>query len=483
MREKNTRSRRRPTFLESMVPIIAMLAILTIGKGVMGYSTEPLLIMVACVAAVVAFRVGVTWDEMLEEISHKIAKGMPAILILISVGALVGTWMASGTIPLMIYYGIQIVNPQWMLVTSFLITAVVSVVTGTSWGSVATMGVALMGISGALGVSLPATAGACIAGSYLGDKISPLSDTTNLAPIAAGSSLYEHIGHMFYTTIPASIVSLVVYAIAGLRADITADVTSETVTTMLAQLDTMYHWNLLLLLPAVIVLAGSLLRKPTIPVMLLSTAVAGIEGLVIQGVSLKDVLSATVSGFDVSMIQRAGFDPAACSAEITKLLNRGGMNSIMSTTLLVFCAFCFAGIMSRAGCLEVVLEKILGAAKSTGALITATVASCIVMALTTGNSYLSILIPGEMFRDAYKARGLAAKNLSRTLEDAGTVLVPLVPWSAAGAYMTATLGVETLEYLPWAVLCYTGFIFAILWGYTGFGIAKLDDGKEREGTV
>ena len=483
MKEKNTRSKRRPTFLESMVPIIAMLVILTLGKGVMGYSTEPLLIMVACVAAFVAFRVGVTWDEMLEEISNKIAKGMPAILILISVGALVGTWMASGTIPLMIYYGIQIVNPQWMLVTSFLITAVVSVVTGTSWGSVATMGVALMGISGALGVSLPATAGACIAGSYLGDKMSPLSDTTNLAPIAAGSSLYEHIGHMFYTTIPASIVSLIVYAIAGLKTDITADVTSETVTTMLAQLDTMYHWNILLLVPVAIVLAGSLLRKPTIPVMLLSTVVAGIEGLVIQGVSLKDVLIATVSGFDVSMIQRAGFDPAACSAEITKLLNRGGMNSIMSTALLVFCAFCFAGIMSRAGCLEVVLEKILGAAKSTGALITATVASCIVMALTTGNSYLSILIPGEMFRDAYKARGLAAKNLSRTLEDAGTVLVPLVPWSAAGAYMTATLGVETLEYLPWAVLCYTGFIFAILWGYTGFGIAKLDDGKEREGTV
>ena len=286
MKEKNTRSKRRPTFLESMVPIIAMLVILTLGKGVMGYSTEPLLIMVACVAAFVAFRVGVTWDEMLEEISNKIAKGMPAILILISVGALVGTWMASGTIPLMIYYGIQIVNPQWMLVTSFLITAVVSVVTGTSWGSVATMGVALMGISGALGVSLPATAGACIAGSYLGDKMSPLSDTTNLAPIAAGSSLYEHIGHMFYTTIPASIVSLIVYAIAGLKTDITADVTSETVTTMLAQLDTMYHWNILLLVPVAIVLAGSLLRKPTIPVMLLSTVVAGIEGLVIQGVSL-----------------------------------------------------------------------------------------------------------------------------------------------------------------------------------------------------
>ena len=474
-KEKKARAKRKPTFLESIIPIIAMLLILTIGKGVLGYSTEPLLILVACVSAFVAYRVGITWDEMLDEISNKIAKGMPAILILVTVGAMVGTWMAAGTIPLMIYYGVQIVNPQFLLVTAFLITAVVSVVTGTSWGSVATMGVALMGIASTLGVSLPATAGAVIAGSYFGDKMSPLSDTTNLAPIAAGSKLYDHIGHMFYTTIPATIISLVVYAVAGMNANVSAGANSETVTAMLAQLDTMFNWNILLLLPVIIVLAGSLLQKPTIPVMLLSTIVAGIEGILFQGVTLKDTLTATVNGFNVSMIVREGFDPATATAEITKLLNRGGMNGIMSTTLLVFCAFCFAGIMSKAGCLDVVLEKILSVAKSTGALISATVGSCIVMALTTGNSYLSILIPGEMFRDAYKARGLAAKNLSRTLEDAGTVFVPLVPWSAAGAYMTATLGVETLSYLPWAVLCYTGFIFAIIWGYTGFGISKLED--------
>lgn len=479
-KEKKVREKRKPTFLESIIPIIAMLVILTIGKGVYGFSTEPLLILVACVAAFIAFRVGVTWDEMLDEISQKIAKGMPAILILVTVGAMVGTWMAAGTIPLMIYYGVQIVNPKFMLVTSFLITAVVSVVTGTSWGSVATMGVALMGIAGTLGVSLPATAGAVIAGSYFGDKMSPLSDTTNLAPIAAGSTLYEHIGHMFYTTVPATIVSLVVYAIAGMNADVTASTNSETVTAMLNQLDTMFSWNILLILPVIIVLAGSLMQKPTIPVMLLSTIVAGIEALVFQGVSLKNIFSATVNGFDVAMIVRDGFDPATCTAEVTKLLNRGGMNGIMSTTLLVFCAFCFAGIMSRAGCLDVVLQKILSVAKNTGALITATVGSCIVMALTTGNSYLSILIPGEMFKDAYKARGLAAKNLSRTLEDAGTVFVPLVPWSAAGAYMTATLGVETLDYLPWAVLCYTGFLFAIIWGFTGFGIAKLDEGEVKK---
>ena len=184
-KEKKVRVKRMPTFAEAIIPIIAMLLILTIGKGVFGYSTEPLLILVACVAAFVAWRVGVTWDEMLDEISNKIAKGMPAILILITVGAMVGTWMAAGTIPLMIYYGVQIVNPKFLLVTAFLITAVVSVVTGTSWGSVATMGVALMGIASTLGVSLPATAGAVIAGSYFGDKMSPLSDTTNLAPIAA----------------------------------------------------------------------------------------------------------------------------------------------------------------------------------------------------------------------------------------------------------------------------------------------------------
>lgn len=477
---KEKRKLRRPTFLEAFTPIVAMLVILTYGKGVMGYATEPLLLLVAGIAAFLAFRVGITWDEIMDEVCLKIAKGMPAILILVSVGALVGTWMAAGTIPLMIYYGVQMVNPQWMLVTSFLITAVVSVVTGTSWGSVATMGVALMGIASTLGVSLPATAGAVIAGSYFGDKISPLSDTTNLAPIAAGSTLYEHIFHMFYTTIPATIISLIVYAFIGMNADTTASVNSESVTRMLNQLDSMYSWNIMLIIPVVIVLAGSILKWPTIPVMMGSTVVAGIEAIALQGISLKNVLASTVSGFNVSMIAAPGFDAASCTMEVTKLLNRGGMNSIMSTTLLVFCAFVFAAIMSRAGFLDVVLQKILSVAKSTGALISATVASCLVMALTTGNSYLSILVPGEMFRDAYKARGLAPKNLSRTLEDAGTVFVPLVPWSAAGAYMTSCLGVETLDYLPYAILCYAGFMIAIFYGFTGIGIAKLEDeGKDE----
>lgn len=471
--EKQTR--RMPTFTESIIPIIAMMVILTVGKGYLGYPTEPLLLLVAGIAAVIAFRVGVTWDEMMDEICQKIAKGMPAILILTCVGALVGAWMCAGTIPMMIYYGVQIVNPTFMLVTAFLITAVVSVVTGTSWGSVATMGVALMGIASTLGVNLAATAGAVIAGSYFGDKISPLSDTTNLAPVAAGSKLYEHIGHMFWTTIPATIISLIVYAVVGFQNSGSKDVSSEAVNTMLRQLEAMYDFNIFLLLPVVMILAGSIMKKPTLPVMMGSTVLAGIEALIFQNITLKSLLVATVKGFKIAMIARPGFDPATAAPQIVKLLNRGGMAEIMGTTLLVFCAFCFAGIMSRAGCLEVVLQKILGFAKTTGDLVASTVASCMTMGLCTGNSYLSILIPGEMFRDAYKARGLAAKNLSRTLEDAGTVFVPLVPWSAAGAYMTACTGIETLDYAPWAILCYTGFIIAMFYGYTGIGIAKLED--------
>lgn len=479
MKKKSERQRRMPTLLEAMIPIIAMLVILFYGKGVRNWSTEPLLIIVAAIAGIIALRVGCTWNEMMDEISNKIAKGMPAILILITVGALIGTWKASGTIPMMIYYGIQIVNPKFLLVTAFLITALVSVVTGTSWGSVGTMGVALMGIASGLNVSLPATAGAVIAGSYFGDKLSPLSDTTNLAPIAAGSELYSHIRHMLWTTVPATVASLAVYWIAGMGTSVVSVSNPESVNTMLHTLDKMYSWNVILLLPALMILAGSLMKLPTIPVMLGSSAMAGILAFAVQGISVGNILKCTVSGFDVSMINAPGFDSTKVIWDVTRLINGGGMGGIMSTTLLVFCAFCFAGIMSCAGCLDVVLNGLLSIVKTTGGLITSTVISCLTMALTTGNSYLSILIPGEMFREAYKKRGLAAVNLSRTLEDAGTVTVPIVPWSAAGAYMTATLGVQTLDYLPWAVLCYVGFLFAIFYGFTGIGIKKMTL-EERE---
>lgn len=475
METKNEKQKRLPTLIEALIPIISMLIILFYGKGIKGWSTEPLLIMVAVIAGFIAVRVGCTWDDMMNEISQKIAKGMPAILILISVGALMGTWKASGTIPMMIYYGIQIINPSLLLVTAFILSAFISVVTGTSWGSVGTIGVAFMGIASGLNVSAPATAGAVVAGSYFGDKLSPLSDTTNLAPISAGSELYSHIKHMLWTTVPASIISIIVYWFAGRGTDVVSATNPETVDMMINTLNTMYSFNILLIIPPILILAGSVLKWPTIPVMVGASFLAGLLAFFVQGVDLADILKCTVSGFDVSMINRDGFDSSEVIWEVTRLINGGGMSGIMSTTLLVFCAFCFAGIMSCAGCLDVVLNALLSVVKTTGGLIASTVVSCLTMALTTGNSYLSILIPGEMFKDAYKKRRLSAVNLSRTLEDAGTVAVPIIPWSAAGAYMASTLGVETLEYMPWAILCYLGFIIAMFYGFTGIGIKHMTD--------
>lgn len=474
--------KRKPTFTEAIIPVVAMLILLGFGYGYLKMKAEPLLIFAAFIAAIIAMRVGVTWDEMLEGIVEKLSKTMGATLILIVVGMLIGTWMLSGTIPMMIYYGIKLVNPQFLLITAFLICCIVSSFTGTSWGTVGTMGVALMGIATGLGVSLPATAGAVVAGSYFGDKLSPLSDTTNLAPIAAGSELYDHIKHMLYTTTPAFIISIIIYGIVGASSSGAAIVTPEKVQFLMNTIDQLFKIEginiLLLLIPVAIVIYGSVTKKPTLPVMLASSFVALLIGVYIQGFAWADALVSTVGGFNVSMAKHIqGFDPSTATFEVTRLLHRGGMSSMMGTLLLAYSAFGFGGIISKAGCLEVILEKILQSVKSIGGLVTSTVLSCLTMALVTGSSYLSILIPGELFKETYKARGLAAKNLSRTLEDSGTVVVPLVPWSMAGVYMATTLGVSVVSYAPWAVLCYTGFIFAIIYGVTGFGIAKLDGSK------
>lgn len=413
---------------------------------------------------------------MQEAIIEKIAKALPATLILWSVGFLIGSWMFSGTVPMIIYYGVQIVNPKFLLVTAFIITAIVSTVTGTSWGSAGTIGVALMGIAGGLGVSLPATAGAVVAGAYFGDKISPLSDTTNLAPIAAGSELYEHIKHMFYTTIPATVASLIIYLVVGLGAS--GDVnTPETVNAMLAQLDGMFNWNIILLLPVIIIVTGSLKKWPTIP-MLGTSLFSILLGVFVQGYTFKDGFTALIKGFDVSM---TGYEGEVIW-EVTRLINRGGVVSVTGTTVLIFCAMGFAGVVSKSGMLDVVLQTIMTKVRTTSGIILSTIASCFTVAFVTGSSYLSILIPGELFKDMYVKRNLHPKNLSRTLEDSGTVLVPLIPWSAAGAYMTATLGVPTVQYLPWAVLNYMGIIFAMILAVTGIGIARLDkeQGKEKK---
>lgn len=465
---------RKPTLFEAFIPIIMMLFLLAIGYGVYGLSPEPLLILASIIAGFVAMRVGVKWDDMMDGIREKLDMAMPAILVLISIGILIGAWMISGTIPMMIFYGLELINPKFIILIAFIVSAIISIVTGTSWGSVGTVGVALMGIATGLGASLPATAGAIISGAYFGDKLSPLSDTTNLAPIAAGSELYEHIKHMLYTTIPAAVVAMGVYLFVGFNISSNNVATPNEMNVMLQTLSEMFNWNILLLLPPLIVLWGSITKKPTLPTIIFSSIVAGVIAKFYQNFSLSDIFASTVTGFNVSMVTIPGFDSEAVAFEVTRLVNQGGMQSMASVILIAFSAFAFAGIITKAGALEVIMDALLKIVRNTGDLIFSTVASCITMALVTGNSYLSIIVPGELFKDAYKKKNLHAKNLSRTLEDSGTVIVPLIPWSSAGVYMAGVLGVSTLSYAPWAILCYTGFIFAIILGYTGIGIEKID---------
>jgi Na+:H+ antiporter, NhaC family len=467
--------RKTPTVSQAIIPIVFMIVALAVGYGYFKMKIEPIMVISAFFAAMIALKLGYTWEEMQKSIIDKIASALPATLILWSVGFLIGSLMFAGTVPMIIYYGVQLINPKFILVTAFISSALLSLVTGTSWGAAGTIGVAMMGIAGGLGVSLPATAGAVVAGAFFGDKLSPLSDTTNLAPMAAGSELYEHIKHMLYTTLPAAIVSLIVYLFVGFKTTGADMATPELVTTMTTQLDSMFNFNIILLLPIVLVILGSVRKWPTIPTMLGTSILTIILGVVVQGFSLVDGFSALVGGFDVTMTGYAG----EVAEEVLKLINRGGVASVTSTTVLIFCAMGFAGIVSVSGMLDVVLELLMSKVKSTFGIIFATIVSCFTVAFVTGSSYLSILIPGELFKDVYPKKGLDPKNLSRTLEDSGTVIVPLVPWSAAGAYMESTLGVSTMEYLPWAVLNYTGIIFAIILAATGFGIAKIDNkGKE-----
>ena len=471
----NNNTPRSPTLVESLLPILAMILLLGFGYAAFDLPPEPLMVLSTVIAALLVKRLGYGYNAILESISQKIAKTMPALLILISVGLLIGTWMIGGTIPLMIYYGLNLINPSMIYVTALLVTAIVSVCTGTSWGSAGTVGVAFMGVAIGMEANLAATAGAIVAGAYFGDKLSPLSGDTNLAAMAAQIDLYEHIAHLLYTTLPSLILSAFVMTLYGMNSELGGSTIPEKIQLITEGLKGIYHFNLLLLLPIAIVLYGSITKKPTIPIMLVSALVAMINASVIQGFALHDIVKSAVDGFNVSMLTDKDVNPL-----LGNLLNRGGMNSMMSTLLICFCALSFAGTLALSGALEVIVHNLLKLVHSTGTMILATIACGLTMISVTCNGQISILIPIEMLRSAYIERGLHPKNLARTVEDSATIFEPILPWTAAGAYMAGTLGVATLSYLPWAILCWSGIFFATLWGFTGFGIARLSKEKQQQ---
>jgi len=456
----------------SLLPVFALVAMLAAFIGQLETSGHiPLVLATAIAATVATLGLKMSWKDLSAGMVEGIRSGLPAMLVLMVVGMLVGVWIASGVVPMMIHYGLVLLSPAWFLVASCIICAVVALATGSSWSTAATVGLALVGVGAALGVNPGMTAGAIISGAYFGDKMSPLSDTTNLAPAAAGSELFEHIRHMLYTTVPALVISLVAFAVLG-QMDGTAAGGGDTgaVAAIQAGIDAGFALSPLLLLPPVVVLLLVIKRVPALPALLAGTLVAAILGMVLQGASVGDMAGAAYSGFtsDTGV------------ASVDKLLSRGGMNSMMETIGLIVCALAFAGVMESSGMLDSLARAVLSKARTPGALVGATALSAIGLNVLASDQYIAIIVPGRMYRTAYLELRLHPKNLSRVLEDSGTMTSPLVPWNTCGAYMASVLGVPTMAYLPFAFMNLLTPLITVVYGFTRITIETLTEEEAQE---
>lgn len=469
-----------------MLPVFVLLAAVVIGSTTVGMGTEVLVLSMlaaASAAGLVAVRAGATWEEIQAATGKKVAEVLPMLLILLAIGMLIGTWVLSGTIPLLISLGVRLVEPQYFLLTAFLVTAVMSLCTGTSWGSAGTLGVALMGTAIALDLPLAAAAGAVVSGAYFGDKVSPLSDTTNICAIGAGADLYAHIRHMAYTAGPSFLVAAVIYAVVGGRGGTSTGIPPKA-QELLQETEAVYDLGAWALLPLGIALIGVALKKPAVITLAFSSLVAMVLGVLVQGFRPADAVIAAVNGFDAGMVASLGQDPASLSEVFLRLLERGGLNSMAPTLVLILSAFLLAGAMEASGALDLIMRRLLAAARGVFGLVASTMAAGAVMISLTSHGGVTALIVGGLFQDAYRERRLAPENLSRSLEDSVTIVEPLLPWTVSALYMATTLGVSTAAYAPWAVFCYGGPVFSLLiaalYRRTGVGIQRLEDRRSEE---
>jgi len=460
MKEDIIKGEKKTKFGIALIPLIIMGLLLGVGYGVYKIRPQVLLVTAAFITGILGFILRFKWQEMERGIVDSIHKAMPAILIMICVGILIGAWISSGTIPMIIYYGLKLISPKYFLVTACFVCSLTSIATGTSWGTIGTLGVAFIGIAMGLGIPLGPAAGAIVAGSYFGDKMSPFSDITNLAPVAAGSNLFDHIKHMMWSATPAWLIGLFVYFLVGLKYG-TDQVESESMALITQTLKENFHFNILLLLPMVIVFYFAATKKPTIPGMLISSFIAGVLAIIFQKASIPEIATALNSGYQ----SNTGVE------QVDQLISRGGMMSMMETLLVAFTAFSFGGIMQRTGLLSVILDKVMKFTNKVSSLVITTIVTSILTALVTGSSYLSMIIPGELLAPIYKRKALAAKNLSRIIEESGAIIVPLIPWSMAGVYITGTIGVATFSYLPWAIMNYAAVVILAVFGFTKFTMA------------
>jgi len=446
---------------EAFIPVIALIGMLAYNvlfvyngddDNALGGSNQFILLLGGAIAAIMGYITKVPFHKMLDEVANNIKSTAGAILILLMVGALAGTWMVSGIIPSMIYYGLQILSPAIFLPATLIICSVISIATGSSWTTSATVGIALIGIGGALGFDLGMVAGAVISGAYFGDKLSPMSDTTNLAPAMAGTDLFTHIKYMTLTTIPTYVITLVLFIVLGLSVDVKGDANTDDLLNSITASFNVTPW--LFLVPVIVI---GLIVKKTEPLvaLLVGTLLAGIFAIIFQPEIVTQITGADSLTFKSAYkgVMQAITTEVIVPTEnktLADLFTSGGMAKMLPTIWLILCAMVFGGIMDAIGALTRISESLLKLAHTTFGLFASTVGSCLALNITASDQYLAIVVPGKMFAKAYKDKGLAPENLSRTLEDTGTVTSVLVPWNTCGAYQAGTLGVLTLDYLPYA---------------------------------
>lgn len=452
----------------ALVPVIFLIFALFVTIGFFRQDPHIAIILAAGVASLVAIAHKHPWNEIQDGMVHGITLAMGAILILMIVGTMIGTWIQGGVVPAMIFYGLKVLSPGFFLVATLVICSIVSLGTGSSWSTAGTVGVALIGVGRGLGIPVAMVAGAIVSGAYFGDKMSPLSDTTNLAPAVAGTDLFSHIRHMVYTTLPGYVLALVLYGLIGIRFGGGA-IDSQNIQTILTTLKSNFFIHPILLLPPVLVIVMVIKKVPPLPALLGGTILGGVFAMVSQSQSLAGVIQAAKSGF----VSETGV------AMVDDLLSRGGLDYMMNTVALIVCALSFGGIMEKTGMLETLARALLKRVRRTGSLVATTILSCIAMNAIASDQYMAIVIPGRMYKNAFDERGLHPKNLSRALEDSGTLSSPLIPWNSCGAFMGATLGVNPLVYLPFAFLNLANPAVSLFYGYTGITMEKAEGTAEK----
>ena len=472
---------------EALIPVFALVGMLAYniyvyGDDALSGSNQFILLLGAAVAAIVGFKNKVSYKRMLEEVAENVKSTTGALLILLMVGALAGTWLISGIIPTMIYYGLQILNPTIFLAACVVICSIISIATGSSWTTTATVGIALVGIGETLGISIGMTAGAVLSGAYFGDKMSPLSDTTNLAPAMAGGELFSHIKYMSLTTIPTIVITLIIFIIIGLNIETTG---TPQIEDKLQAINDAFNISPWLFTVPVIIIFMIVKKTPPLIALLLGALLGGVAALIAQPSIVVNIAGAEALNFESAykgIMNSLTVDTSVetSSKELNDLFTAGGMKGMLGTIWLIVCAMVFGGVMDAIGALSRITKSLLKMATTTFGLFASTVASCLALNLTASDQYLALVVPGKMFKKAYEDRGLAPENLSRTLEDAGTVTSVLIPWNTCGAYHSKVLFgyAGATAYIPYAFFSIISPFMTLLFAAFSIKIKQLKSSKQ-----